>query len=126
MVPVHQKNTTDKMDPKGRKFHDGWRRHMDYFWHHWFPQGRYCTTSVTRPDHRTDLPVRYFWDQWRRVFRGRAVLFVGPTVSSKPHHPHEQLAPHGVFQCASYVVHVPAPREKAFKSHDSILARILL
>merc|ERR1712178_581993 len=81
MIPCQQKNTADKMELKSRLFHDHWRNAQRYFWRYFFPRGTYCTTSVTRPDHREDLKPRIFWDQWRRVFRGRAVLFVGPTIN---------------------------------------------
>jgi hypothetical protein len=42
--------------------------------------GRYGSTSVTHPDHRQDLQSAWFYAHWHRVFAGKFVIFVGPTV----------------------------------------------
>eukprot|EP00746_Dinoflagellata_sp_MGD_P084858 gnl/MRDRNA2_/MRDRNA2_33644_c0_seq1.p1 gnl/MRDRNA2_/MRDRNA2_33644_c0~~gnl/MRDRNA2_/MRDRNA2_33644_c0_seq1.p1 ORF type:complete len:528 (+),score=89.20 gnl/MRDRNA2_/MRDRNA2_33644_c0_seq1:106-1689(+) len=123
-MPLYDKGQFDKMNAKNKAFFRGWLQASNKQWHDFFPPGHYCSTSITRPDHRPDLKHAYFVEQWQKVFNGRTVIFAGPTVNHK--FPGGwRLSPIGIFRCAKSVVHVPVPRRQAFADVDAILGRIL-
>merc|ERR1712110_711343 len=82
-----------------------------------------CNTWVSRTDHRVDRTHAWFVTQWRRVFRGRAIIFVGPNTTRFG--TSSTVSRTGVFQCAAQVVHVACPRVKSNLAHDAVLRHVL-
>ena len=126
LMPVYDIPTLRRMDKKGEAFFTriGRSPAMAAVARCFPSPGLYCSTSVTRVDHRPDLGQAWFVARWRHVFAGKLVVFVGPTVGT--HFREEaRVHPDGVFKCAAVVYHVPVPRQQAFAGHDDHVASAL-
>lgn len=121
MVPLFDKDELRKGSKAFYEFHMDWRQNFkkDHTGHY-FPSGSYCSTSITRPDHRPDLPVEWWLSTWQGFTAGLRALFIGPEEI-----PNKSIVYKAIFACATEVAHVFVPVSKAFASHDRILAEIV-
>lgn len=126
IVPLWDDATLSRGTPNFKAFHIRWRKQFaEDKSATYFPPGTYCSTSITRPDHRIDLREEWWLDKWQGLARGKRVLYVGPEDIPLNREWKEHEAFDAIFACAVKVVRVYIPPKQAFASHDTIVARIV-